>query len=348
MTSMMHNVMKETRIKSMITENVDEDDGTYEPFAAIFREEGKDESAFEATENYVGECFSRHDDGKTVNGRPYVLYNDMTKRVEFLYIKKKYRAKNTEAWQWQAEETLKPKSRKVGGENVGAGGSVAAGSVTGGASVAGNKASSSAGAMAKVIKKPRSEQDGDKGTTVIKSQIGDNNDGATEQNGDKRQDGDQGHSKPDGDKATPKKNGEDDGKEDDEKKILGFVNRAKTAKVTMLTRMAEAGDLVNSVATQKEWAWADTEDAIGRLKTIVDEMAAFKSCSKFWKDWVIADHKKFSGWCKNKYHPSVALAELQRVEKVEQLIKKLTKHMDMMKSMHQIKQENCEWGSPQK
>ena len=145
----MHNVMKETRIKSMITENVDEDDGTYEPFAAIFREEGKDESAFEATENYVGECFSRHADGKTVNGRPYVLFNDMTKRVEFLYIKKKYRAKHAESWQWKAEETLQPKGHKAGGANDGAGGSVAAGSVTGGASAAGNRASSSDGAMAR-------------------------------------------------------------------------------------------------------------------------------------------------------------------------------------------------------
>ena len=108
----------------------------------------------------------------------------------------------------------------------------------------------------------------------------------------------------------------------------------------MLTRMAEAGDLVNSVSTQKEWAWADTDDAIGRLKTIVKEMAAFKTCSKLWQDWVISDHKKFSANCKNKYHPALALAELQKVDKVEQIIKKLTKQTDMMKSMHQIKQEN--------
>ena len=70
MTSMMHNLMKETCINSMSTENADDDDGSYEPFAAIHREEGKDESAFEATENHVAECFSRH-----AAGQPSALHH---------------------------------------------------------------------------------------------------------------------------------------------------------------------------------------------------------------------------------------------------------------------------------
>ena len=74
-------------MKILEMEEVDEQDGIWEPFAKIVVEEGGDKSAFTAAENYCSQCFELHSKGETFHKRPWVLYNDFTKRVEMLYIK---------------------------------------------------------------------------------------------------------------------------------------------------------------------------------------------------------------------------------------------------------------------
>ena len=73
-----------------IQSNTSEDfvNGIYLPMTRIWKEEGKDEAAKVATLNYVNSCVAMQRVGKTVNGRPLIEYNTMTKRNEFLYLKK--------------------------------------------------------------------------------------------------------------------------------------------------------------------------------------------------------------------------------------------------------------------
>ena len=62
--------------------------GQYLPMNVIWREEGKDAAAVVATLNYVNKCVQYQTEGKLVKGRPWIEFNQMTGRNEFLYIKK--------------------------------------------------------------------------------------------------------------------------------------------------------------------------------------------------------------------------------------------------------------------
>ena len=105
-------------MKILEMEEVDEQDGTWEPFAKIVVEEGGDKSAFTAAENYCSQCFELHSKGETFHKRPWVLYNDFTKRVEMLYIKKKFRSANRELWRLSKEASKGVADRDKGGDNA--------------------------------------------------------------------------------------------------------------------------------------------------------------------------------------------------------------------------------------
>jgi hypothetical protein len=124
--------------------------------------------------------------------------------------------------------------------------------------------------------------------------------------------------------------------------ITTFINRAKIAKVQMLSAMGQAGDLETSVSSQVEWAWANTSEAKGKLSKLMGTITDFKACSKFWKDWVVQDQKPWMTTVKKQYLGSVALKELEKVADLECGIKALNKHMAMLKSMHQIKLDNAQ------
>ena len=105
-------------MKIVEMEEADEQDGTWEPFAKIVVEEGGDKSAFTAAENYCSQCFELHGKGETFHNRPWVLYNDFTKRVEMLYIKKKFRSANRELWRLSKEASKGVGDRDKGGDNA--------------------------------------------------------------------------------------------------------------------------------------------------------------------------------------------------------------------------------------
>ena len=69
-------------------EDIAEDgtDGIYYPLARIWKEEGKDPSGALAAVNYVTACVRFEAEGKRLKGRPFVLFNKMTQRNEFLYL----------------------------------------------------------------------------------------------------------------------------------------------------------------------------------------------------------------------------------------------------------------------
>ena len=63
-------------------------DGIYLPISRIYKEEGKDQAAMTATRNYVNHAVAMYRTGKQVGGRPMILWNSMTERNEFLYLKR--------------------------------------------------------------------------------------------------------------------------------------------------------------------------------------------------------------------------------------------------------------------
>ena len=59
--------------------------GEYLPPTVIYRREGKDEAALQATVNIINDCIKHAAAGETLGGRPYIKYNSRSKRNELLY-----------------------------------------------------------------------------------------------------------------------------------------------------------------------------------------------------------------------------------------------------------------------
>ena len=76
---------KTVKHEASVEEETDEMDGVYHPFGVIVREEGGDEDAVTAAKNIVAKCLRR-------KGR-WCMFNTESERMEFLYLKKKWRSK---------------------------------------------------------------------------------------------------------------------------------------------------------------------------------------------------------------------------------------------------------------
>ena len=118
--------------------------------------------------------------------------------------------------------------------------------------------------------------------------------------------------------------------------IANKIAKAKGLKPKMVAAMGEANDIVTSVTTQTEWKWADTEQSVGKLKGLINEIEDLKRSSKMWKDWVTADHKQWQIMMKKQFLPSVTLKELGKIEEFEVAINKLTAKIITMKNMQTL------------
>ena len=62
--------------------------GSYEPFGRIVEKEGSKYGAYEAACEWVRNCLAFHRRGEVAHpGKPWIVYNKMTKRAEFWYTK---------------------------------------------------------------------------------------------------------------------------------------------------------------------------------------------------------------------------------------------------------------------
>ena len=138
-----------------------------------------------------------------------------------------------------------------------------------------------------------------------------------------------------GDKGTGDK-GTEGHSEKDAGIIANKIAKAKGLKAKMVAAMGEANDIVTSVTTQTEWKWADTEQSVGKLKGLINEIEDLKRSSKMWKDWVTADHKQWQIMMKKQFLPSVTLKELGKIEEFEVAINKLTAKIITMKNMQTL------------
>ena len=129
-----HQEVKAERLKREVSELEDEDIGDYVPFTVLWQREGGDEAAFMAAKNYLVSALRLHNSGQTISKRPWLNYNNMTKRMEILHVKKRFTIRMREMWERRTSEVA------VGNAS---GGSTASAS---GGSTAGASGGSTAGA----------------------------------------------------------------------------------------------------------------------------------------------------------------------------------------------------------
>ena len=95
--------------------------GDYEPFDIVIDKEGgaARESSIKAAYNYCEACINNFKAGKFMNGRSWVAWNKMTKRVEFLYLKKGYRQSFDQSWGKTVSTTADGDGNTLAGKKLG-------------------------------------------------------------------------------------------------------------------------------------------------------------------------------------------------------------------------------------
>lgn len=88
--------LRSERAKIESTSTTDQLDGEYCNFSMLVQRHGDN---LKAGTNYALSCIEHHSEGKNANGRPYLLFNDMSKMVEFLNIKKIFKQTHEEKWE---------------------------------------------------------------------------------------------------------------------------------------------------------------------------------------------------------------------------------------------------------
>ena len=86
-----YHTLSEIRSKQRISSKSDSLSGRYLPFPVHVLEEGGDAAALRATQNYFTEAVRKAQAGKTANGRPWFIYNKMTKRTEMLRLESSFK-----------------------------------------------------------------------------------------------------------------------------------------------------------------------------------------------------------------------------------------------------------------
>ena len=143
--------LKHSREQSQSIYELDEQTGQYEPPMRIVVLEGGDKSAHVAASHFCARALFLTRKGITFHGKPFVSWNEWTKRYEFLYIKKSFQTRFEQCWREKVEYMAKEKdglqAAKVGASAgdagrdavVGTGGSSDGGGGAGGSATKGRK-----------------------------------------------------------------------------------------------------------------------------------------------------------------------------------------------------------------
>jgi hypothetical protein len=110
-----YEVLHQQRLRETQSTIADTREGVYQPFTIILQQEGGDEAAMVATANYVNEAMSRHSRGESCKGRPWLMVNSFTKRLEFLYIKRGLAQTHSDTW---LERTVEQKRSSPSDSNA--------------------------------------------------------------------------------------------------------------------------------------------------------------------------------------------------------------------------------------
>ena len=165
--------------------------------------------------------------------------------------------------------------------------------------------------------------------------------------------GDKDKPKQAGDKDTPKQGGDKTetgssggsslgGKDPDKDKEAAKVLAGKFAKAKALRGRLDAAmslytEIVGSIGTKQEWAWADSDACLSPLRDAKAGCEEFKHSHPFWQTWSI--QKMFAGVAKKSYDTKVINEQLARIPLLGETITKLEKECQRLVDMHNKRQE---------
>ena len=99
--------VKASKTRTQEWSRIDTKKGSYLGFGRVLWEEGLDAEGLEATKNYTKACVDM--------GAPWVRFNGMSKRVEFLYVRQEYVEEFQDKWrmyeQWEKSKDVKSDAR---------------------------------------------------------------------------------------------------------------------------------------------------------------------------------------------------------------------------------------------
>ena len=155
--------------------------------------------------------------------------------------------------------------------------------------------------------------------------------------GCKRQLGAPTPTKPKAQKASADGTSEGQGKADDAEKsqrktITKTLQAVEKTKKDAMIAMQICADLIQSIATNPEWSWANSPQNLKKLREQRQEVEQFKDTSDFWKQAFMQE--KFAQYAKKNFEDNVIASEGARASELDSRVTALHAESDRIKRMH--------------
>ena len=307
--------LKEERSKTQELQEVDEMDGVYMPFSVIVREEGGDAPAMQAARNYVAECVRHYKVGKGVKTRSFLSFNTWTKRVEFLYIKKRFRQSFAKKWAHKIIEVDPSREAEVN-------------KVVNGDSVVG----ATPAQVAELAKQGTGQTARVTAPEATSGQAVGKGEGKGKGSKSKRKGSGKGGSGKSKKPKTTHAQADDEPEPDQKDEIAEKMAQLKPLKAKLGLVTSRCTDFLEAVSSNAKYEWANNEFQLKQLRTARSKLDALKGGSDFWNEWVMDDD--FLKKAMKKYTKATIEVELKNTAAVTAAINGLQHEVSTLKDMH--------------
>ena len=289
--------MKEERTKTSEFRQVDGFKGEYLPLAIHVQKEGGDAMAFVAVQNYVKNVASYVAQGKTYKGRPWIVYDKMYCRVKFLRIDEYFDDSNTEAW----SRTTRLLDGGASGPAVPPQSQVPS-NTTGARRAEALAAPAAAAPPADATDLAEPPKKKPRGGPKAKL------------------------------RAQPPAVEVDD-HPPQTKSLKTAMAEAMKVKQKMEKTSTAASDLVQAIASQTEWHWANNDANLKELTKKQLALCKHKTKDKFWCEWTV--QSDWSKKVKSMYSESFIESNLEEgIPAMQHAIDELNDVVTLLKEMH--------------
>lgn len=280
---------------------IDYTNAQYEPFAIIVRNEGGFDdptgNAVRAASSYASKC--------VILGPPWVAYNSMTERVDFLYMKKGIREEFEQSWSRHRSSMKGPKTDEDKHKRIDSTQAEVQEKLTPGSG-----------------KKSTTEEEDPKDTKKGKRKLGEETTIPQQKKDNKKP------KKSEAGEETPQK----------KKDILGeATGAARRAKAYFSEVVGRANSLMQTVRSQSEWAWANNEPMLQPIMQQSDKVQAILVKDTFLRRLISAIDSKevLRGMRSAKNTEEEIVVEFKKaVEKINACVGPLDQSCRILCAMH--------------
>ena len=114
-----------------------------------------------------------------------------------------------------------------------------------------------------------------------------------------------------------------------------------TSKNELNSATTAATDLLKIIGTHPDWDMFNSEKFLAPIKTAMNQVAAFKDSTQFWKDWVMEDKQPANLIKDNKHEIAKVMKELGKLEELNSLVSNLRGATNRIKHMKTAHDEAC-------